>query len=273
MAIFYENVWDIIITESKNSIIKRVAVSYLTDPDLISLNKGDQLIVDASPETIAKGSTCAKALDKLFKEGVLIYSLRNFHGKMYHFGKKVIIGSSNISNNSKSNLTEIIQASDEKDIIKESLNIFNNLKDTAIEVDRKLLHNLLSIKVNKKEDDISYESYTSDTLFVLEKVPTGKLLRAYFIALIELQIGELNTEKPFKLWKRAPNLETHILAKRINSISDDLYKLTIEGLEYFKSDEESPILSHYLAFTKALKTGNSNDLPEELSNKRLKVLN
>jgi phosphatidylserine/phosphatidylglycerophosphate/cardiolipin synthase-like enzyme len=273
MNIIYGNVWDTIISESKNAKIKRVAVSFFTVQDLIAFKSGDQLIVDASPETIASGGTCAIALKALFEAGVNLYSLKNFHGKMFHFGNKVIIGSSNISNNSKSNLTEIIQISDKTEVLSESFKIFNELAGIATPIDRRLIHILLTIKVNKRSKDVTHDKTLDEILFILHKVPSEpSMLRAYFLALIELQIGKLNTEKSFKLWRESPNLETHLDNNRLVLYAEGKYKLTDDGIEYFNRIEQKPTLSDYNAFIKALRSGAIEDLPSKLKDKRLKLL-
>lgn len=275
MKIIYGKVWDTIIAESQKSKIKRVAVSYLTDITLLNFTKGDQLIVDASPESIASGKTCAIALRELFKKDVILKSLNNFHGKMFHFGNTLIIGSSNVSKNSKSNLLEIIQLSDDIDILLDALKAFNELSDMAIEINSDFIDLALSIEVEKTNTSIN--TANDECRFVLHTPPNSskekKLLRAYFIALIELQTGKMNTEKTFRLWKTTPNLQTHIDNERLECISDGIYKLKPKGIKYFNSEKQKPLPDYYNSFIKALCSGNQQDLPSELKDKRLKPFN
>lgn len=282
MKILSGSVWGLIISISKTATIKRVAVSYFTDESLLNFESGDQLIVDASPNAIASGVTSALALKNLFYKGVCLYSISNFHGKMLIFGNTLIIGSSNISKNSMNNLNEIIQISDDAKLTSESLVIFNDLIRQATTIDRSFISSILKIPVNKmncgtiiKNNKNIFDDFNKNgTLFRLVTAPKTQkaLLRAYFIALIELQIGKLNTEKSFKLWKKIPHLKTHRHAGRITDYGDGLYKLTVDGIKYFNRDEEKPIPTYYEAFTKALISGDENDLPSELKDKKLTVL-
>ncbi|MEL4280138.1 MULTISPECIES: hypothetical protein [Shewanella] len=275
MKIIHGKVWDTIIAESQQSKIKRVAVSYLTDITLLNFNKGDQLIVDASHESIASGKTCAIALRELFKKDVILKSLNNFHGKMFHFGKILIVGSSNVSTNSKSNLLEIIQISDDKDILLDALKVFNELSDMAIEINSDFIDLALTIEVEKTNTNLN--TACNECRFVLYTPPNSlkekKLLRAYFIALIELQTGKINTEKAFRLWKTTPNLQTHIDNGRLECISDGVYKLKTEGVKYFNREKQKALPDYHNSFTKALCSGNQQDLPTELKDKRLKPFN
>jgi hypothetical protein len=273
MSIVYGDVWDTIITASKNVRRKWVAVSYFTDENLIQFNSEDQLIVNASADALASGSTSAKALNALFIKGVTLYSSANFHGKMFHFGSKVIVGSSNISKNSFSHLNEIIQISEEEDVLKEALVVFNKIIDNSTFIDDKFIQAALQIEVRLAAKQTILEDPTNNSLWKLKVTPKDKgLLRAYFIALIRLQIGELKTDTKFKLWKKAPNLRTHIRNDRIKDSVSGGYELTDIGLKYFKDESQQPANTDYKDFFKALNSGNKDDLPERLKDKTMEIL-
>lgn len=96
-----------------------VAVAYFgaNGDKLLPLPKGSSLVVDASIPTLAKGSTCPKALERLRKTGADIYSAQHLHAKVYAFDNVVFIGSANASNRSQRTLIEtILRVEDESTI-------------------------------------------------------------------------------------------------------------------------------------------------------------
>lgn len=124
-------------------------------------------------------------------------------------------------------------------------------------------------KTNRMKKEIDNEC--KFVLYTLPSITTEKqLLRAYFIALTELQIGKICIDKPFRLWKSNPNLKTHINNKRLEHLQNGLYKLTASGIRYFNNPKQQPLPDYYNSFIKALCTGNKEDLPPDLKDKRLK---
>lgn len=91
-----------------------VAVAYFSKgaATLLPLAKGSRLVVDASLATVKAGATCPADLLRLQKKGVLVFSVRNLHAKVYVFGKSTFIGSANASRHSKLLKEAIIRTSD-----------------------------------------------------------------------------------------------------------------------------------------------------------------
>lgn len=89
-------------------------------------------------------------------------------------------------------------------------------------------------------------------LFRFTLTPMGDMLRAYFIAYITAQIGELAPAKAFKLWPGI-NVSGH-LAKANITKADGAYMLTPEGVSVFKASN-AHALSMVPAFLDAVKTG------------------
>jgi hypothetical protein len=85
-----------------------VVVSYFgTDGHkLLPLRVGDTLVVAASKANVMAGLVNPNSLLE-YEEGVLIYSSRLLHGKLYAFGSQALIGSANVSTSSKDRLDEI----------------------------------------------------------------------------------------------------------------------------------------------------------------------
>src|SRR6266852_1676132 len=104
-------VWkDITYAAAKCKLAAHVAVAYFSDRGdrLLPLPKGSSLVVDASISTLAVGSTCPAALERLRKKGVDIYSAKDLHAKVYAFDDVAFIGSANVSRRSEISLIEAV---------------------------------------------------------------------------------------------------------------------------------------------------------------------
>lgn len=85
-----------------------VAVAYCGKEavGLLPLPKGSRLVVDASERTVAAGQTYPRALLRLVKRGVAVYSVPNLHAKVFVIGGTAFVGSNNASGRSASHLIE-----------------------------------------------------------------------------------------------------------------------------------------------------------------------
>ncbi|HHT9161985.1 MAG TPA: phospholipase D-like domain-containing protein [Candidatus Brocadiia bacterium] len=59
-----------------------------------------------SPATVKAGGTDPNEIERLIKRGVLVFTRRNLHAKIVITDKRVLVGSANISRNSRDNLEE-----------------------------------------------------------------------------------------------------------------------------------------------------------------------
>ena len=92
------------------------------------------------------------------------------------------------------------------------------------------------------------------SLFFFQTTPAGRLLRAYFVAMIQAQTGDkLKAGASFKLWPSA-NVRGHLDCKRMVRESG-AYQLTGAGVNYFSDPTQAPDADAVKAFTKAIKTG------------------
>jgi len=103
-----EDIWKTIPEIIKTSKHANVAVAYLgTDGSkLLPLKKGDTLVIDMSIATVKAGATNPHEVDKLIKRGVKVFTRRNLHAKIVLTDKQALIGSANISKNSRDILDE-----------------------------------------------------------------------------------------------------------------------------------------------------------------------
>lgn len=85
---------------------------------LLPLKPKSRLVVDASEAAVKSGQTCPAELLKLQKTGVRIFSAPNLHAKLFVFGQRVFIGSTNVSNRSANTLIEAIVATTEREAVK-----------------------------------------------------------------------------------------------------------------------------------------------------------
>jgi hypothetical protein len=113
-----KDIWRALTAAAKKKHKSAVAVAYFGDgaAKLLPIASGSTLVVDAGESTVKGGQTCPSELKKLQKRGVRIYTRRNLHAKVFVFGPKAFIGSSNASHNS-GKLHEAVIATTDRRII------------------------------------------------------------------------------------------------------------------------------------------------------------
>lgn len=87
---------------------KLVAVAYMGThgASLLSLQRGDRLVVDMSLATVKQGATNPREVRKLITRGVEVFTRGSLHAKFVIAGKTLIAGSANVSSNSQNGLDE-----------------------------------------------------------------------------------------------------------------------------------------------------------------------
>jgi hypothetical protein len=87
-----------------------VAVAYFGKgaSKLLPLRTGSRLVVDASEAAVKGGQTCPSELETLTQRGVRVFSIPNLHAKLFVFGNRAFIGSTNASNRSANTLVEAV---------------------------------------------------------------------------------------------------------------------------------------------------------------------
>jgi len=103
-----DDIWKTIPKIIKTSKHTDVAVAYLGNDGskLLPLKKGDRLIVDMSPATVKAGATNPFEIEKFIKRGVRVFTRRNLHAKVILTDESVLVGSANVSKNSRDTLDE-----------------------------------------------------------------------------------------------------------------------------------------------------------------------
>lgn len=131
--------------EARQKGFKRIAVAYVSSLERLMLGKGDVLVTDASPARIAEGSTTVASLLTASKLDCKLYSLPGLHAKVYILSRCVIVGSSNLSENT-GRLQEAAVLSRDRQLRKDALSWFDVLVRRAIELTPERLERLARIK-------------------------------------------------------------------------------------------------------------------------------
>jgi hypothetical protein len=105
------------------------AVAYFGDTGakLLPLKSGHRLVVDMSLPTVKAGSTDPYEIQKLLDRGVLVFSRRNLHAKLVIADRTVLVGSANISTNSRDNLDEAAVLIKDDWVLKQAQAFFDQL--------------------------------------------------------------------------------------------------------------------------------------------------
>ena len=110
---------------------------------LLPLCRNSRLIVDASELAVKSGQTCPAELSRLQKTGVRIFSVPNLHAKLFVFGRRLFIGSTNASNRSANTLIEAIVTTTDSDAVRAARKF---VKDLCVhELGPDALHELQSV--------------------------------------------------------------------------------------------------------------------------------
>lgn len=92
-------------------------------------------------------------------------------------------------------------------------------------------------------------------LYWLQMTPGGNALRAYFLALITAQVGDLPGAigKVFRLWPDA-NIAGHLASRKIERKPGG-YALTTQGVNYFTDPREAADPQAFAKWAEAIRTG------------------
>lgn len=128
---------------------KTACIAYVTS-DNLKLTKGDILVCDASNYSIKNGNTSADIIENYFTKGIKIYSNQDLHSKLLLTDQFLVIGSSNLSTNSATNLIESAVLTDNDIIISQSKAFCYNLIQESTELTRQIIDDLKQIEVIKR---------------------------------------------------------------------------------------------------------------------------
>lgn len=130
-------IWSTIKRLAENSKRTKVAVAYFGTGGAgkLKLKKGDTLILAISLKNVKAGQVNPFEVEKLLKKGVFIYNMPNLHAKIFLFDRKVIVGSSNISENSETALIESGILTDDIKVISHANKFIENNSIEKVEQD------------------------------------------------------------------------------------------------------------------------------------------
>lgn len=136
--ILTENIWPTITSEAKaNTSSSMVAVAFFSTgaANMLPIQKGSELVVNASNAVVKSGQTNPSELIKLLKLGVKIFSCDNLHAKIFLLGNKLFIGSANASHNSAIGLQEAMLFTTDKSLIAQAKKAISSfcIKDLGLE--------------------------------------------------------------------------------------------------------------------------------------------
>ncbi|CAN7564079.1 phospholipase D family protein [Variovorax sp. LjRoot178] len=256
-----EELWSHLRSTAAASEVRHFAVAYVTDEAALPMSAGDTLVVDASDAAIVTGKTRAAAVQDLFNKGVKIFSLQHLHAKVYVCGSFAIVGSANLSTNSQERLHEAAILSSDRTLVRQAASRVAEFALQGKRVDPAFLDRIKDIKVAQSNDP-------GVGLYRLAETPGGRLLRAYFVALIQLQLENIRPNVPFRLWPDG-NFGTHLRDGRLQKSGKEFIFPSQQKIEYFTTGKGAPDPAYLHCFLRALRTGEKSHLPEELEAKKL----
>jgi hypothetical protein len=145
----YPNLWEKILEISKSKKRIDAAIAYFGGggAELLRLKRGDRLIVDINPNST---STDPFEIEKLIKRGVKVFYRKSLHAKIIITDNQVLVGSANISNNSKRYLDEAAIFSNDPIIVNRAQDFFEKIASVSKTVSLKYLKKCKEIYQNQK---------------------------------------------------------------------------------------------------------------------------
>jgi len=125
-----DGIWQRIRTLNKKRGKRFVAVPYLGSgaTERLHLRAGDLLVIDVSEGTIKSGQTDPREVIRYISHGVEVHSVQNLHAKVFIFGQTAIVGSTNISSSSESQLVEAGIESTSRSIVESCVSFIKSLR-------------------------------------------------------------------------------------------------------------------------------------------------
>ncbi len=124
-----ESIWQAMSELMKSAKHVDAVIAYFGDSGarLLPLQEGHRLVVDMSQSAVKAGSTDPFEIEKLMKRDVLVFTRRNLHAKIVIADDTVLVGSANISRNSRDNLDEAAILTKDSWVLKQACEFFDRL--------------------------------------------------------------------------------------------------------------------------------------------------
>jgi len=103
-----DDLWETLSKTIKSARKIEAAIAYLgtNGAKLLPLRRGHRLVVDMSLASVKAGNTNPYEVEKLIRRGVKAFTRRDLHAKVIIADNMVLVGSANVSMNSKNTLDE-----------------------------------------------------------------------------------------------------------------------------------------------------------------------
>ncbi len=107
----------------------RAAVAFLgkSGADLLPLKNGDALVVNLGMQAVKQGLTSPQEIQRLLRRGVKVFTRSTLHAKFFICDGALLVGSANVSNNSKKKLDEAAALTTDTSAIRRATDFFNKL--------------------------------------------------------------------------------------------------------------------------------------------------
>jgi hypothetical protein len=129
---------------------KRAAIAYVSNDNDIKFTNGDSLVVDASDEKIKSGDTSARVLRDALNRGANLYSVPRLHAKVMLLNGTAVIGSANLSENSRNYLTEAGFITDAPAVTAMLASFIERLASKAEIIDADFITRIERLRVTKR---------------------------------------------------------------------------------------------------------------------------
>lgn len=132
-----ETSWQTITRTARKATSAKVAVAYFGQEGsrLLPLKAGSVLVIDLSQKAVRSGQTCPQEIIKLLNKGVEVHSCSNLHAKMFVFGRRVMIGSANVSNHSKHGLIEAVVETTDAETVRACKAFVDSLRGEHVDLE------------------------------------------------------------------------------------------------------------------------------------------
>lgn len=128
------DIWEVLPQIVKSAKHTDAAIAYCGQDGakLFPLKRGDCLVVDMSLTTVKAGSTSPYEIEKLVKRGVKVFTRPNLHAKIVVADKRVVVGSANVSKNSRDILDEAAILTDDPITVKRAKEFLARLRTEPV---------------------------------------------------------------------------------------------------------------------------------------------
>jgi hypothetical protein len=130
-------VWRVITGLARKSASAMVAVAYFGKgaSKLLPLKSGSVFVVDMSKAAVQSGQTCPQEIIKLLRRGVEVHSCQNLHAKVFVFGRRAIVGSTNVSRRSAIGLIEAAIETKDPATVRDCKKFVDELRGEHVDLD------------------------------------------------------------------------------------------------------------------------------------------